>query len=212
MFKNSIAKIFTLSLSASLLSGLFSLAQAGVIIREKISYYPVVGSNGREIIKSFKANKHKVNHKHLFGGKYTIAAADFRIEVENVKKINRNNYCRIIDADIIVNVSYTYPKWKNVNSASKMMRAEWAKFLEYAVWHEKQHVKLAENFAKDYLQLLRVTKFPILANCTGLPEKVNKKRMRLYKKHLKQQKLFDLKEARSVGLGKKRLASLMRAK
>lgn len=205
-------KLFFLALVSSLVLTFGFNAKAAVIIKAKHAYYPVTGKNGAEIFKSFAATKRKLRNKHLFSAKYAIADTDFKIEIGDVKKTERGGYCRITDADIILNVVYTYPNWVDEEKSNTAVRTEWAEFMKYVVWHEEQHVKYAKEFAANYIELLRKTKFPLLANCTSLPKEVRKKRNAMHKAHLRRQNLFDRKEGGFSGLGKKHLSSLRRVK
>lgn len=215
MFRVTTYKPLLLALSLSILFtqfGFLNDAEAGVVLKKVENYYPVTGKNGAQIFKSFAATKRKLRNKHLFGGNYSIASTDFKIEIGEVNKINKGGYCRITDAEIILNVEYTYPNWVDENSANSSVKYEWSKFMNYVTWHENQHVELAKEFVGEYIALLRRTKFPLLTNCTSLPKEVRNHKNKLHKAHLRKQKLFDRKEGGFSGLGRKHLLALKRSK
>lgn len=187
-------------------------AQARVVVKEQTIFYNVQGTTGRAISRGFGIRKASSRSSLNFGGSHAIARTDFVVEVKNIKKIARNNHCRVTNADIVVSVKYTLPNWIDKAKASPNMRREWAKFMDYVIWHEKHHVTLAREFAGQYLQLVKQTKYPLLANCSSLPEKEKARLKKLVKLHQQKQKLFDRRENQISGKSRLIQAAFKRAK
>lgn len=187
-------------------------ALAGVIIKERSNFYKVYGVTGRQISRSFGIKKPSSKNSLNLGVGHAIARTDFRIEVKNIKKIERNNSCIITDADILVFADYTFPEWIDSAKASSSMQNEWDKFMQYVVWHEKYHVELARRFSEQYLKLIKEIKYPLLADCSIVPKEAKTRIKKLFKLHQSKQRAFDRKENQLQGKSRKIQAAFKRAK
>lgn len=186
-------------------------ANAGVVVKEKTNYYNVSGVTGKEIFRKFgvkRTSKQQLN----FGGRHAIANTDFIVEIKNINKSIVGNNCRIKNADIVIDVTYILPKWTDGSKASANMRKEWKKFMDYVVWHERHHVRLAKDFASEYLRLIKSVKYPALADCSDLPKEAELKLKKLVAFHKKTQQNFDRAENRSGGKSREFQIALKRAK
>lgn len=186
-------------------------AYAGVVVKEKTKYYNVTGVTGKQIFRKFgvkRTSKQQLN----FGGRHAIANTDFVVEIKNINKAIVGNNCRIRNADVVVDVTYVLPKWTEGAKASANMRKEWKKFMDYVVWHERHHVRLAKDFASEYLKLIKSVKYPALAGCSDLPKEARSKLKKLVVFHKKTQQNFDRAENRLGGKSREMQLALKRAK
>lgn len=185
--------------------------QAGVIVKEKTNFYDVSGATGKQIFRKFGVNKVSKGNSLHFGGRHAIASTDFVVEVKNIKKAIVANNCRITNANVLINVTYSLPRWTDAQKASPNMRNEWSKFMDYVIWHERHHVKLAKDFAKKYLALIKETRYPALANCSSMPKEAKNKLKKLVKFHKRTQQAFDRAENLSGGKSRETQNALRRA-
>ncbi len=211
--KNKKSFVKLLCIPAILLSPVLTTpSNAGVVLKERSTFYNVKGLTGRQIFRGFGVKKSSSKKTLNFGGRHAIASTDFVVDVKNIRKTRRRNSCVIADADIVISVNYTFPRWVDEAKASPNMRNEWAKFMQYVVWHEKHHVNLAQEFAGQYLHLIKQTKYPLLEGCASLPDKARARLKKLVKLHENKQKLFDRKENQVAGKSRQMQVALKRAK
>jgi len=211
--KYSIKIASALSVSLALLLPLSGPANAGVIVKEKEIFYSVSGKTGQQIFESIRVNGPRTGKASLTGGAgHAIATAEFGIDFINVKKEIVKNRCRVINVDLVLNVKYTYPKWKTPKGASKNMRREWKKFSNTVQWHEQQHTKIAKEYAKDYEKIIRKTRFKASTDCDEFTISSMFRVQRAAIKSTRKQRNFDRKDLRRGGRGFKAQRDLFRAK
>ena len=170
-------------------------AQARVIIKEKVTYYNVTGSNGVEIYRSMEKNG------PIHGGskKEILASTTFKFAVKNVDASIKGNRCVINNVDIVVGVTYTYPRWNGASSASIETRNAWRDFSKHAIVHEKEHVKITKKFAADYEQALLKSRRNASSNCEKRSLSESFRTGIALRKHERLHKMFDRKDLRPGG-------------
>ncbi len=138
------------------------VANAAVILKERITYYNVKGRTGREIFKSM------IDRGPKLGGRrgHALATTEYEYDVNNIDVIVKNGRCIANQLDVTVHVKYTYPKWIPNGSAKKSTRNAWKVFSKSVIWHEQQHVKIAMDYARDYEAALKKTKLRVSQNCS----------------------------------------------
>jgi len=174
-------------------------AHSGVIVKERTTYYQLDGKNGRQLIKGFKADKNKSGYAYLKSSNRLIAYVHFEVDVVNVRKQHSPHYCFIHDADVVIKAHYLFPKWKGKKRGSLALQKTWQEFMDYAVWHEKQHVEITKEYARNYITLLKQTKFPLLGDCNVMPKETQKSVARMVKQMKAKQDKFDRSEAKPGG-------------
>lgn len=211
-FSFNLVRMF--GLSVAIIGASFASANAGVIVNEKKTYYNVTGKTGEQIFKSIRDNGPSTGNSSLTGGSggHAIATAEFDIQFKNVKKAIVKNRCRVTNVDLVLNVKYTYPRWKAPKGASQNMRRVWKKFSETVEWHEQQHTRIAKDYAKDYEKIIRSTRFKASTNCDEFSVASMFRVQRAAIKTTRKQKQFDRKDLRRGGRGFKAQRDLFRAK
>ncbi len=185
-----------------------SQADARVILREKVKFYNVTGSTGKDIYKSMLNNgpDHSGNRKDV------LASTAFKFNFANDAFEIKRNRCVLTNLDIIVDVTYTYPKWVGSRKASKETRTAWKKFEKAAVRHEKEHVKITRKFAKDYERLLKSSRRSASTECAKETAGEKFRASFAIRKHERLHKRFDKRDLGKRGEGFKALLELIRAK
>jgi len=187
-------------------------ANAAVIVKEKTTVYQVEGKTGRELIRGFKADKSQSEYSYLKSNSRPIAHVHFEVEVTNVRKKYSAHNCFIRDVDVVINAHYLYPEWKDKKQGSRELQRTWQEFKNYAVWHEKHHVEITKQYARDYINLLKKTKFALLGDCNVMPKATKRTVAQLQKQLNTRQKKFDRDEARIGGRSYKLQSKLRRTK
>lgn len=182
--------------------------QAKVILNEKVKFYTVTGSTGAELYKSMVKN----GPDHGGAKRNVLASTSFKFNFENDVFTIRRNRCILTNLDIVVDVTYTYPKWRGSNKASAETRKAWMKFEKIAVLHEKEHVKITKKFAKDYQRALMKSRRKASDDCAK--QSVGEMFRTTYqiRKHERLHKRFDRRDLGKRGRGYKALLELVKAK
>ena len=190
-----------------LLSGV-DTADARVIFKEKTRYYNVSGSTGAEIYRSMEAN----GPIHGGSNKEILASTSFTFSVENVKSGIVGNNCVLRSLDIVVGVTYTYPRWRGSKRASRETRRAWRNFQKLAVLHEKGHVKITRKFAKDYEKVLLKSKRRASGDCQRKSLGEIFRTNIAVRRHERLQRAFDRKDLRPGGRAYDSLKALILAR
>ncbi|MEM7214773.1 MAG: DUF922 domain-containing protein [Pseudomonadota bacterium] len=183
-------------------------AHSKVILKEQITYYNVKGRTGREIFKSMIENGPQL------GGRrgHALATTEYNYDVQNIDVEIRNGRCIPVELDVHLNVTYTYPRWVGNNAAKGTTQRAWKRFNKSVIWHEKQHVKIAMEYAKDYEKALRKSKLRASQNCSTASFGSVWRATRAALKHNRKQKQFDRRDLRPGGRGYEAQLNLIRAK
>lgn len=197
-------------LTLTFMSPIFMISQshARVILKEKTKFYTIKGTTGVEIYKSMLKN----GPDHGGSLKDVLASTSFKFDFKNDVFTVYKNRCVLTNLDIIVNVTYTYPKWRDSKKASAETRRAWKKFQKIAILHEKEHVKITRKFANDYEKLLRKSRRRAASECedVSLSEKI--RTSFAIRKHERLHRLFDRRDLRRGGRGYNALLELVKAK
>jgi len=184
-------------------------ADAKVILKEKVTYYNVKGKNGQEIFQNMVKRGPKIGRNN---NQHALATTEYEYDIENVDVEIKNGRCVPTDLDVIVKVKYTYPRWRGHKSAKSTTRNAWKKFSNVVEWHEKQHVKIAMEFAEDYEKVLRNTKLRVRDNCEKAPFLTQWRATRAALKNNRKQRKFDRKDLKPGGRGYEAQLQLFKAK
>lgn len=138
-----------------ILCGLFAAGPAlsKITIKEKTSYYTIKGKTGVELAEAMLAGgKRNINLRHAIAA----TATSYKVGDVDIKVVNGR--CKVISADVVVDIEYVYPKWRQQKRATKKLRAVWATFFRELVRHEQTHGKIAKEGAKQLeRELLRIS-------------------------------------------------------
>lgn len=181
---------------------------ARVIFKEKTRYYDVSGSNGAEIYRSMAING--PNHGGM--AKEILASTQFTFAVENVNAEYRGHRCVIKSVDVIVGVTFTYPRWRNRRGASSQTRRAWNDFQRLAILHEKEHVKITRSFAESYERTLLRSRRTSASDCKSRSLGEKFRTSIAIKKHERLHKLFDKRDLRPGGAAYDSLYGLVKAR
>ena len=180
---------------------------AKVILKERVTYYNVKGSNGREIFTSMLRNGPTIGRRE----NHALATTEFKMNFKDIDGYLKNGKCVITDVVIQLDVKYTYPRWKAPRGASSTTRSAWKHFSKTVVWHEKQHVAIARKLAEDYEKIIRKTRFRAKRECTpnevSLKFRFNGANFRNNRK----QKQFDRRDSRKGARGYEAQLRLIKA-
>lgn len=182
-------------------------SHARVIIKEKTKYYRVTGSNGVEIYKSMLKN----GPDHSGNTRDVLASTSFKFDFKNDVFTVYQNHCKLTNLDIIVNVTFTYPKWTGSKKASNATKRAWKKFRKIAVWHEQQHVKITKKFARDYENALMKSRRRASSECEKETLGERFRTSAAIKKHERLHRRFDRRDLRKGGTGYQALLELVKA-
>ncbi|MEM8651477.1 MAG: DUF922 domain-containing protein [Pseudomonadota bacterium] len=184
------------------------IANADVILKKKTKFYKVTGSNGVELYRSMASN----GPDHGNSRQDVLASTSFKFDIKNVKAELQGNRCVVTDVDIIVDVTYTYPKWAGSRKASKATRKAWREFSELAVWHEEQHVNITKNFAKAYEKVLLKSRRRASNGCQQQTLSETFRTNIAFRKHERLHRRFDRQDLKRGGRGFEALKNLHKAK
>ena len=183
-------------------------AVAKVSVKERTKHYTVSGNSGAEIFESMVKRGPKLSGFR----RKALASAEIEFVPRNVKVAQRKGRCVITSVEIRVLVQYTLPKWRQTKQASRNTRSAWKNFSKTAVWHEKQHTRIAKDHAKKIEQLLRSLRPSIRRNCNPQSFKLRSRLRSLNRQHERRQAAFDRKDLGKGGRGFKAQVKLLRAK
>jgi predicted secreted Zn-dependent protease len=185
-----------------------SQSQAKVVLKEKIKYYSVTGSTGAELYKSMVKN----GPDHGGAKRNVLASTSFKFNFENDVFTIRRNRCILTNLDIVVDVTYTYPRWRGSKNASPETRRAWKNFEKAAIIHEKEHVKITRKFAKDYEKALMKSRRKASDDCAKQSVGELFRTSYQIRKHERLHKRFDKRDLGKRGRGYKALLELVKAK
>ncbi len=189
--------------------GFAEKAKARVILKESTSYYTVTGSTGKEIYKNM------INKGPNLGGVrgHALATTEYKYDVRNIDVNVVNGRCVPKKLDVVVSVKYTYPKWRGSSKARSSTRNAWNNFRKAVVWHERQHVKIAMEYAKDFEKVLRQSRLRFANNdCNTNSFRTAFKANQIALRHNRKQKQFDRRDLRRGGRGYEAQMQLIKAR
>lgn len=195
------------ALIASSMSADIAHSKTRVLIKETVSYYDVTGTTGREIFKSMLDNGPKLGRRN----EHALATTEYEYDVKNVNVEIRNGRCVPKSLDVVLSVAYTYPRWRVSRNAGRETKSAWKRFEQSVVWHEKQHVKIAKEYADAYAKALKKTRLKTSDNCVSGSFATAWRASRAALKHNRKQRQFDKQDLRPGGRGYEAQLNLIKA-
>ena len=182
-------KILAFFLAIMILPFSVSNADARLIIKESTKYYNVSGKSGRQVHANFgRRGPWRLRRKHA------IAATVRKFDFKNVKFKVRGKRCVVANIDVILSLTYYYPKWTNKRRGKKKTQQAWVRFSKELVRHEKTHGKYFKETARQFeRELLRVTG-RVSNKCRGMAKKVRSKLDKIYRRGEARHIAFDRRQ------------------
>ncbi|MEL6947049.1 MAG: DUF922 domain-containing protein [Pseudomonadota bacterium] len=177
-------------LITSLLIALTTAVDARVIVKERTKYYAIRGKTGRDIFRSIG-----LRSKRGAGVQHAIATTTSNIRVSNVKTAIRRSRCVVVSAEVRLNLTYRYPRWRG-RGASPAVRKAWKDFFAHAVRHENTHGSISKKYARRIYNELKRTTGRVSRQCSDFSSKARRKFARLSKNLDAEHRRFDRREAR----------------
>lgn len=151
-------------------------------------YYDISGSNDRELDLSIR------ELGPMFG--HAFAATQMQILPVTVTPVETATGCKISRATFKVKAKIILPRWKDRSNADAALRAGFDNYADYAVIHEKTHVRIGEAAAIAMGEAVEL--IPEQKNCDELYVKVKETIAKIQRKHVSLQLAFDASEKKRI--------------
>lgn len=156
-------------------------------------YYDISGSNDRELDRSIREQGPMSGH--------AFAVTQMQILPVKITPVETATGCKIGAASFKVKAKMILPRWKDRSNADAELRTGFDNYADYALIHEKTHVRIGEAAAMAMGEA--VNQIPEQENCDELYAKVKSTIAKIQRKHVSLQLAFDASE-------KKRIDALLR--
>ncbi len=188
---NTIAKRLLAAATIVLAYSLVNTASARVIINERTKYYSVSGKNGPQLFKSILRRGPKVRSVG-----HAIAATRSELKIRNIKTFVNKRECKITNVDVIMNITYTLPRWNGSRRASATVQNNWKKFNARVVKHEQTHGRISREYAREIEKKIKSTRARVSRNCKDFGERQLRSLSRLQRVITRRHARFDRREGR----------------
>lgn len=191
-----------LALSAGLLMLLAAPAMSASVSKT-YSYFRIGGTSLEDIERDLQRRGPQVS---ATGSRHPGAT---RMEfTTNVTYRDRNGFCSVVKASVLVKANMILPRWTRSRGADKDTRFVWETLAADIKRHEESHVTIAKNHARDMeAALLDLTNY---RGCNAAKKAAENTTDRLLEQHDRAQAQFDRIEGvnfekRILGLLERRL-------
>ncbi len=167
-------------------------AFAKVKISERTKYYSVSGRTGKQLFKSIVRRGPKLRQDG-----HAIATTTTVFKLRNLKAGVKRRRCVVNRADLIVKITYLYPRWRNSKRASKKVRRNWAKFYKSVQRHEATHGRNSRKYAKDLHARIHKATGRISRGCKNFGRSALRSIKRLERSFVRRDRRFDRSEGRA---------------
>ena len=134
--------------------------RAKVIVNQSTKYYSVSGHTGEELARSMIEGASGLTNK-----RDTIAATEAEYRIGEADIGVRNGRCVVLDANVVLDITYHLPRWSNERTANPRLRSIWRKFHAELSKHERTHGEIAEKGAGDLERALKNLSGTVAFNC-----------------------------------------------
>jgi len=160
-------------------------------VKVKTRTYAVSGANGADLYQSMvrRGPRHGFVSRAIAQTSYTV---EWQAEV-----VSSANACRVVRAQPVLSITYTYPQPSRSMSAE--MRGRWQRFMTGVKKHEEKHGAIASEMvraAEASVKGLRVKNDP---SCRKTRVEVKKRADKIYAAYEARQIAFDAREHRDGG-------------
>lgn len=186
---------------------LMTPADAKVIIKERTKYYSVSGRDGKSLFRSIRQR----GPKHRMTG-HAIATTLTSIKVRNMKFGIRGRNCVVKDLNVFVDITYTYPRWRDRNRAKANVRSAWDAFDARVKRHEETHGRISREYARSLEKKLKTLFGRKSKGCKDFGTFSERRMKQAYVAYLKRQRNFDIREGSARSRIRRLQAALQQAK
>ncbi|MDA8870689.1 DUF922 domain-containing Zn-dependent protease [Rhizobiaceae bacterium] len=168
-------------------------AQARVVINERTKTYTVSGSDGRQLFRSIAKRGPKSSRNQ-----HAIATTRTDLKVQNVKTAVVRGRCVVTSVDVVLNLTYTYPKWNGSRRASPEVRKVWDNFLRQAIKHEETHGRISKDYARSVHRNFLKLRGTVSQGCADFGKRSANRLARAQARFISRQTRFDRREAWAI--------------
>ena len=167
-------------------------ASAKVRISERTKYYSVRGKTGKQLFKSIVRRGPKTKRDG-----HAVATTDTKIKVKNIKIGIKGRHCVVERADVIVSLTYTFPRWRGNRRASAKLRKNWDKFNRQVQKHEATHGRISREYARKLHTRLRKLSGRVSKGCADFGRRSSRSIKLIQKSFFRRHRGFDKREGRA---------------
>lgn len=167
-------------------------ANSKVKISERTKYYSVSGKTGAQMFRSITRRGPKTRRDG-----HAIATTKTSIKFRNIKTAIEGRVCVIKNIDVILNLTYTLPRWRGSRHASPKTRKNWEKFLALVEKHEATHGRISREYARKLHARMKRLTGKVSRGCEDFG-KFHSRSLRLAEKEFtRRHRAFDRREGRA---------------
>ena len=189
---HTIVKRLLTAITLILAFTLVNSASARVIIKERTKFYTVSGKTGPQLFKSILRRGPKVRSVG-----HAIASTRTDLRIRNVKTNVNRRECKVSSVDVIVNITYTLPRWRDNKRASAKVRNNWKKFNARVLKHEQTHGRISREYAREIEKKIKNTRARASRKCKDFGKRQLKSLARLRRAIDRRHARFDRREGRA---------------
>ena len=182
--------VFAIATSAAVLLAGLTTVQARVIVKERTTYYTVSGKTGKALFASIGKRGPKLNARHA------IATTTSQLKIRNFKPKLTRTRCEVGSVDVLVNITYRYPRWKGERRARPAVRKAWKRFMNKVSQHEKIHGQIAKDQAREVEKALRNSSGRVSRGCSDFSRKIGRKFSRIIRQADRRHRRLDRRDGR----------------
>ena len=170
---------------------LVEVAEARVIVRERVQYYNITGKTGAQIMRSISRRGPRGT-----GARHAIATTQISMRLD-LKPVVRGRRCVYASTTVYLDLTYRYPRWRNQRGASSRVRSAWKRFYGRVVAHEKQHGAIARKYAARIDREFKRTRRSVRNGCRDSGNRQARRFQALVRQHDREHARFDRRESRA---------------
>jgi predicted secreted Zn-dependent protease len=153
-------------------------------------YYDITGSDDHALDRS-------ISKLGPMGG-HAFAATEIQILPDKVSPVETATGCKIGSASFKIKANIILPRWKDRANANAALRAGFDNYADYALIHEKTHVRIGEAAAIAMGEAVK--QIPEQKSCDELYRQVKLTVAKIQREHSRLQLEFDASEKKRIGL------------
>ncbi|MBN2383821.1 DUF922 domain-containing Zn-dependent protease [bacterium] len=163
--------------------GLTGNLVAGPSVNEETIYYDVRGATVQEL----RANMNTTSPITFKGKKYD-AYTDWKVNW-NFWWDTLEEGCAITSVEVILTVTFTYPRWLDRQDAPPALQSKWERYLTALIEHEEGHKAIGLACAREIEE--RLSEMSPSASCELLEQIANDLADTILQKHINLEKDYD---------------------
>lgn len=166
-------------------------AEASTKVKTKTISYKIRGATGEALLDAMdrKGPRHGLTTRAIAQTGYSV---DWAIDTRQ-----RDGGCRIVRADAVLDVTFSYPEVTGPMSPALSRR--WQKFMTGVRKHEQMHARIARDMVAAAQRLVRNVSFVRDRSCTRSQEEARRRINATYAKYEARQVEFDRVEHAAGG-------------